>query len=260
VHYLDFLHGLHRALAPPTYLEIGIRGGKSLALSRSTTIGIDPAFKLKVEVPADAALFRETSDEYFARGHPLEPFGGRPIAMSFIDGMHLVEFALRDFINVERHADWSSVVVFDDILPRRQVEAARDRSTRAWTGDVYKIVRILKRHRPDLILLRVRTRPTGLLLVLGLDPNNGTLGGRYEQIVSEVVVPDPQKVPRDVLKRRGVLEPAAVLSGSVWSVLRDARERGAPRDDGLRLLRRAMRSDFGRFSPHSLRRFLLAST
>jgi hypothetical protein len=257
--YLDFLQGLHTALAPPTYLEIGIRGGRSLALSRSATIGIDPAFKLKFELPADTALFRETSDEYFARDQPLEPFGGRPISLSFIDGMHLVEFALRDFINVERHADWSTVVVFDDILPRQPVEAARDRSTRAWTGDVYKILRILKRNRPDLICLRVGTRPTGLLLVLGLDPDNGALGDRYEQLVSEAVVPDPQKVPRDVLKRRGVLEPAAVLAGSTWSVLRGAREAGVSRDEGIRLLRQAIRRDFGR-SGRPLRRLLRSPT
>ena len=65
VRYLEFLQGLHAALQPPTYLEIGIRRGDSLALSRSSTIGIDPAFSVKAEAPADTALFRETSDEYF---------------------------------------------------------------------------------------------------------------------------------------------------------------------------------------------------
>jgi len=256
VRYLDFLDALHGALAPPTYLEIGVRAGRSLALSRSTTVGIDPAFELTAKVPPDAALFRETSDQYFARERPLDPFGGRPISMAFIDGMHLAEFALRDFINVERHADWSSVVVFDDILPRDRMEAARDRSTRAWTGDVYKIVPILQRHRPDLICLRVRTRPTGLLLVLGLDPGSGTLAERYDHIARRAVVPDPQKVPGSVLKRRGVLEPSAVLSASVWSVLRDAHGSGLPRDEGMRRLRRAVRSDFGRLSAHSPRRLL----
>jgi hypothetical protein len=260
VRYLEFLQELHNAVAPPTYLEIGIRGGRSLALSRSATIGIDPAFKLRVEVPADAALFRETSDEYFARDQPLEPFNGRPISMSFIDGMHLVEFALRDFINVERHADWSSVVVFDDVLPRQPVEAARNRSTRAWTGDVYKIVPILKRHRPDLICLRVGTKPTGLLLVLGLNPNNRVLAERYDQIVSKAIVPDPQKVPQQVLRRRGVLDPSAVLAGSVWPILRNARQSGVSCDEGLRLLRRAIRNDFGRRRPHLWQRILRKAT
>ena len=112
---------------------------------------------------------RETSDEYFDRADPLAPLGGRRVGLSFIDGMHLAEFALRDFINVER-CHRSGAVVFDDILPRSADEAARGRHTRAWTGDVYKMLGILARHRPDLICLRVGTEPTGLLLVLGLDP------------------------------------------------------------------------------------------
>ena len=253
VRYLEFLAGVHEALAPPTYLEIGIRRGDSLTLSRSSTIGIDPDFNLKADAPADAALFRETSDDYFARERPLEPFGGRPISLAFIDGMHLAEYALRDFMNVERHADRSGVVVFDDILPRKPVEAARDRSTRAWTGDVYKILDILRRNRPDLICLRVGTRPTGLLLVMGLDPASHVLEERYERIARAADVPDPQDVPSAVLARRGVLDPAAVLSGSFWRVLREAREANAP--DGRRL-RQSVRSDFGRMRPRVLRRFV----
>jgi methyltransferase family protein len=246
VQYLRFLREVHAALVPPTYLEIGVHKGNSLALSRSSTIGIDPSFKLKPNVETDAALFRETSDDYFARDDPLAPFGGRPVSLAFIDGMHLIEFALRDFMNIERHSDWSSVVLFDDIFPRRPVEAARDRSTLGWTGDVYKIVDILREYRRDLICLRVGTKPTGLLLVMALDPSSDVLGERYPEIVSSVALPDPQDVPADVLGRRGALDPAAVLSGSFWSVLRQARAAGVNREQGLRQLRRAIRRDFGR--------------
>jgi hypothetical protein len=134
VHYLEFLRSLHERLAPPTYLEIGIRHGDSLALANCPSVGIDPEFELQVQLRGDATLFRETSDEYFDRDAPLAPFGGEPIALAFIDGMHLAEFVVRDLANVERNADWSSVVVFDDILPRSADEAARGRRTRAWTG------------------------------------------------------------------------------------------------------------------------------
>ena len=65
------------------------------------------------------------------RGRPLFAHhrGGTTLDLAFIDGMHLFEYALRDFINVERFADWSSVIVFDDMLPRNVDEAARDRHT-----------------------------------------------------------------------------------------------------------------------------------
>jgi len=130
VRYLNFLEGVHAVLEPPTYLEIGIRHGDSLALARAASVGVDPAYELKVDLPEGTTLFRETSDEYFDRDDPLEPFAGRPPALSFIDGMHLVEFALRDFISVERHSDWTSVVVFDDIFPADAEMAARRRQ--AW--------------------------------------------------------------------------------------------------------------------------------
>jgi hypothetical protein len=251
VHYLDFLAGLHERLAPPTYLEIGVRHGDSLALARGAAIGIDPDFELQVQLREDVMLFRETSDEYFDRGDPLAPFAGRRVALAFIDGMHLAEFVVRDFANVERHAEWSSVVVFDDILPRSAEEASRDRRTRAWAGDVYKLLDVLARHRPDLICLRVDTEPTGLGVVLGLDPLRSSLRERYDAIVGETVVPDPQQVPAAVLRRAGALDPEGVLAARAWPLLREARERGRSRRRGIHALRRAVRRDLGVSAPRA---------
>ena len=87
--YLDFLTGLHEAVRPRAYLEIGLRHGHSLALADCPALGVDPAFNLKVELGENVELLRETSDEYFARAKPLKPLGGRKPDMAFIDGMHL---------------------------------------------------------------------------------------------------------------------------------------------------------------------------
>jgi hypothetical protein len=244
VYYLDFLRQGHEVLEPPTYLEIGVRNGDSLALARSTSIGIDPAYRLRATPPPDTKLFRQTSDDYFERPDRLATLGGRPVAFSFIDGMHLAEFALRDFVNVERHAHWTAVVVFDDILPADADMAARDRHTRAWTGDVYKLLAVFAEHRPDLICLRIGTEPTGLLAVVGLDPSSRVLADRLDAITQRLVTPDPQSVPADVLERRGVIEPEAMLAASFWSVLRDARERDVPREEGLPAVRAAIARDF----------------
>ena len=221
--YLTFLKGLHKALRPRTYLEIGIRSGSSLALSRARSLGIDPDFNVREPLSCPVTLARTTSDEYFERPEPLAPLGGTPPDLAFIDGMHLFEFALRDFINVERNARWSSVVVFDDMLPRQSVHAARDRQTRIWTGDVFKIVPVLRDYRPDLTLLLADTAPTGLLLVLGLDPTSTVLQDNYDKIVAEHVTPDPQTVPEEFLRRRDALDPAELLRSPVWAALRRGR-------------------------------------
>jgi hypothetical protein len=244
--YLDFLARLHEVLEPPTYFEIGIRHGDSLALARSRSVGVDPSYDIRTELYPDTVLYRQTSDEYFDHPDPLQPFGGQPIALAFIDGMHLIEFALRDFINVERHSEWTSVVVVDDVLPRSVEEAARRRQTRDWTGDVYKLLSVLERERPDLICVRVATEPTGVLLVLGLDPSSSVLDERYDELVREAVRPDPQPVPKDVLERRRVVPPDTVLAASFWALLRDLRAEGAAREPGLRALRRRVRRDLPR--------------
>ena len=76
-------------------------------------------------------LIKATSDDVFAGDNPLAHFGGVPVDLAFIDGMHLSEFALRDFINIEPFMADTGVIVIDDVLPRNGLEAARDRKTRA---------------------------------------------------------------------------------------------------------------------------------
>jgi hypothetical protein len=245
VYYRDFLGRIHEVLEPPTYLEIGVRHGDSLALARSPAIGIDPAYRLRIAPAPGAKLFPVTSDDFFERAEPLLSFGGRRVGFSFIDGMHLSEYALRDFVNVERHADWTAAIVFDDILPRDVEEANRDRSTHQWTGDVYKVLEVLEAERPDLIVLRVDTEPTGLGLVLGLDPDSRVLGDRLDALCDGLVSPDPQPVPAAVLERRGALDPDTVLAASFWAALRDLRARGVDRERGLPALRSAIAGDFG---------------
>jgi hypothetical protein len=226
--YLDFLPAVHARLAPSYYLEIGVRNGVSLSLARCRRVGIDPAFSLTAELDGDVALFRTTSDEYFNRPDPLAATGGHPFDLAFIDGLHLFEFALRDFINTERHCTPRSVIVFDDVLPRSVDEAARVRHTRSWTGDVYPVIEVLARYRPDLTVVPVGTRPTGLLVVLGLDPSSTVLTDAYDKIMAEFRRPDPQPVPPELLDRLAIVPPQRVLDAPFWQVLRDAPAESTP--------------------------------
>ncbi len=64
--------------------------------------------------------------------------------------------------------------------------AERDRQkakTRAWTGDVWKIVPLLKEHRPDLKFQLFDVAPTGLVVVSNLDPENRALSDNYDAII-----------------------------------------------------------------------------
>jgi hypothetical protein len=223
--YREFLGMMHERLAPRTYLEIGVQQGHSLALSRCPSIGIDPWSTVNQELNAPSSLIGSTSDEYFARlaRDRTTPFGALPIDFAFIDGMHHFEFALRDFIGVERYSAPSSVVAFDDVLPRNVDEAARERHTEEWTGDVFRIQFALAAYRPDLVQIQVATEPTGTLLVVGLDPANRVLVDELDEIVDAYVMPDPQKLPAEIVGRTMALAPEKALGLTIWDDLREAR-------------------------------------
>lgn len=223
--YLDFLRALHGRLQPRTYLEIGVAQGHSLALSRCRSIGVDPDFEVDQQLVAPVSLLRMRSDEYFEHLERVgaRPFPRLPIDLAYVDGMHQFEYALRDFIGAERYAAPSSVIAFDDVLPRDVEEAARERATQNWVGDVFRISPALQAHRPDLLLLTVATEPTGTLLVARLDPSSRVLVERLDDIVRDYVQPDPQPVPREVLERSGALSPEEALALELWDELRAAR-------------------------------------
>lgn len=226
------LRVLHEKLRPRTYLEIGIHYGTSLALSRTRSIGVDPAFKIIRPIHCDVQLVKAPSDDFFARVDPVGHFDGVPIDLAFIDGMHLSEFALRDFINTEPLMADTGVVVLDDMLPRNGPEADRDRKTKVWTGDVYKVVEILRRRRPDLVVLLVNTGPTGTAVVLGVDQASTILKEAYEEDLEYLLRPDPQLPPQEYLDRSITVEPDVLLASPVWEQLVAHRGRSESADLG----------------------------
>ena len=167
--YYHVLMWIHAALRPSSYLEIGIRKGMSLGAVQEGTacVGVDPEPLLEREFP-NTRVFPVTSDEFFANEDIGELFGG-PLDLAFIDGLHLFEQVIRDFINVERNASPHTVVLLHDSLPLDEVTAGRERVTDFYSGDVWKAVLAIRRLRPELEMATVPAAPTGLTLVKGLD-------------------------------------------------------------------------------------------
>lgn len=227
MHRHELLAGLHERLAPRTYFEIGVEVGRSLTLSRTCSVGVDPFFSIKRELQCDLQLVRTTSDEFFARDEPFAHFPVPVVDLAFIDGMHLAEYLLRDIINTERHAHATTVIVLDDMLPRNAAEASRDRApgraAGAWAGDVYKVIEVIRRHRPDLVCLELDTTPTGTVALMVPDPANQALLRAYDGLVEELVTRDGDP-PQSVLGRTRAIDPRALLEATVWSHLRELRE------------------------------------
>ena len=218
--YRDVLGAVHEHLGPELYLEIGVRQGDSLALARCPAIAVDP-FPEIAAVPEQAQVFAEASDDFFEHDAPEALVS--PPDLVFIDGMHLFEYALRDFMNVERWAHPATAVVIDDVLPNHPAQAERDRRTLVWTGDVWKLADCLRTHRPDLRLVPIDAEPTGLLLVVGLDPDDRTLWADYDGIVDRYRGAAHATPPPEVLDRTGAVAPDDPSIAALLGALRQAR-------------------------------------
>lgn len=197
IQYGAVLVALHRHFQPQSYLEIGTLSGESLAFANCPSIAIDPGFAINRNAMGDkpACLFMQMpSDRFFATYNPAALLN-RPIDLAFLDGMHLFEFLLRDFINTERHCHPGSIVLMHDCLPtdayiaRRELGDSRfaQRSPHPdwWAGDVWKTVAILKQHRPDLKILALDAEPTGLIAITGLNPRSEVLSQRYFAVTEQ---------------------------------------------------------------------------
>ncbi|WP_163698000.1 class I SAM-dependent methyltransferase [Mycolicibacterium sarraceniae] len=190
--YLQIMARMHQHLRPDTYLEIGIDKGHSFDIVRPETlaVGIDPNPQLQKPLGPNHRVFAQTSDDFFDQNDVLAELGGKTIDLAFIDGMHQVEFALRDFINVEKYSTPDTTVLIHDVYPIDPTSAARERSSRFWSGDIWRLILMLKKYRPDLSVNVIGTRPTGLGIVQNLDPQSRVLSDNIDEILEEFLALD----------------------------------------------------------------------
>ena len=185
--YLAILSSFQDSLRPESYVEIGVATGDSLALAKPGTrsVGIDPMPRINNTIESRAKIYPITTDDFFELYNLFEELGTSRLALAFIDGLHLFEQALKDFINLERYADKDTVILIHDCLPITRRAAARERTTFFWCGDVWKVIPCLKAYRPDLTVHVIPTCPSGLGVITNLDPNSTVLLENFNQIVTE---------------------------------------------------------------------------
>lgn len=197
-HYTRLLARLHDILKPRTYLEVGTLHGDTLTLARCASLAIDPDFQVSGDImkgKPSCFLAQMGSDRFFESHNPNTYLGG-PVDLALIDGMHLYEYLLRDFANIEAHCKKKSIILIHDCLPTDAFVARRNAADRAlethsdhpewWAGDVWKALLILRKARPDLRILSFDAAPTGLVAVTNLDPGSDVLTKGYYPLIDSV--------------------------------------------------------------------------
>jgi hypothetical protein len=197
--YFQVLARILDFVKPRTYVEIGVECGDSIRQVKPPTlaIGVDPEPRLTVPLAENHRVFAETSDAFFARRDLRAELGGLPVDLAFIDGMHHFEYALRDFANLERYCTRDSTILIHDCYPLDRETAERDQLHVFWSGDIWRLVVLLKKYRPDLALHTIGTPPTGLALVRNLDSGSRYLLDHYDRLLAEFLALDYSYLDED---------------------------------------------------------------
>jgi hypothetical protein len=194
-YFTQFLATLDKALAPELVFESGSSGDFAIRHFSRSTVCVDPGLhRLPERAAAARTLFFKTdSARFFRTMNPAAVLGG-PIDLAFLDGEHLFEMVLDDFIHTERLCQAGSQIILHDCLPLNTRMAERVRrsdpdeaeATRAfWTGDAWKMLPILRKYRPDLTITVVDCAPTGLVICSGLNPGSTVLADHEAEIRRE---------------------------------------------------------------------------
>jgi hypothetical protein len=220
--YYDFMAEISQKRRTARYLEVGVNEGKLMSyVHADAAVGVDPSFVLTCNAASNkkrVTLIQETSDYFFSAFDARALLGGPP-ELVFLDGLHTFEYLLRDFYNTEAISAPNSLIVLHDCLPLDGVMAERHIATWQeltvgtryagfWTGDVWKLVPILKEFRPDLHVVFVDCPPTGLVCITNLDPSSRVLASNYIEIVNRY-----RKLPNSVEEIRKMYEGITIVSG-----------------------------------------------
>ena len=185
--YFRLLGRIHAHVRPRTYVEIGVAHGETLRIvdPATRTLGVDPNPRIHFELPPNVRIFAETSDDFFANHDVGAELGGLPLELAFIDGMHQFEFALRDFMNIEALCTPDSTILVHDVYPLDERTASRERATGFWSGDIWRLILLLRKYRPDLRVHTIAAHPTGLATIRNLDPRSRYIRDHLDELIDE---------------------------------------------------------------------------
>jgi Rps23 Pro-64 3,4-dihydroxylase Tpa1-like proline 4-hydroxylase len=134
-----------------SYLEIGIETGYTFTnVNIEEKIGVDPDPKIE-----SSNIIKKTSDEFFKNND-------KNFDIIFIDGMHQLEYVLKDFNNSVKFLNKNGIIFIDDVLPISKNEQEKIpinpiyengilKYSSPWTGDVWKFIYYLLLNFKDKI-------------------------------------------------------------------------------------------------------------
>jgi Glycosyltransferase 61 len=183
----EYLLRFLNLIQPKNYVEFNTTDGKLFSHLQCPCIGIGEHYEIKSSIKIPLKLFRCKTIQFFEKYKLYELLENSTLSCSFIDHAHHFEDVLKNFIELEKASNNLTLVALDNVLPRSGEEASRVRVIDRWMGDVWKIVLVLREYRPDLKIVVIDDRGTGLIFITNLDSQSTTLQDSLNEIIKKYI-------------------------------------------------------------------------
>jgi hypothetical protein len=181
----SYIKYLLECLQPKNYVELGVTDGDAFACINCAAIGIGNYYNIQSSITIPLKLFRQTSEHFFNKNNLKRELNGQDIDFCFIDNAHHFEIVLKEIISLEKFSNSSSLIVLDNLLPANAEIASRIPKEGHWMGDVWKIIPILRKYRPDLQVFVVDDGGTGIGLISSCSSASTVLSENVATIIEE---------------------------------------------------------------------------
>ena len=133
-----------------TYLELGVRLGTCFRyIQARAKVGVDPCRTKPISKLRVGESFYEMTSDVFFHEVATTAFSTEKVDVCLVDGWHTFEQSLADTLNAAKFLHRDGTIVLDDVYPDTEDKAALTPHGRAWTGDVWKTMALLRSTQPE---------------------------------------------------------------------------------------------------------------
>jgi hypothetical protein len=197
IHYTKFVPFMIDGLDATSFFQLGPGLGKGTSDVTADVLWVSAALggASSITIHRNRTTVLKMSPKFFFAHQDLRAYFPLGPDVAFLDGDHHIEVLLNEFVRTERACHSGSLILVHDCLPLndrmaersfRLVQAEGAATRDFWTGDVWKLVPILKCLRPEMKLFYIDCPPTGLLVCAQLDPLSNALEADSSELVQSL--------------------------------------------------------------------------
>lgn len=185
---LDVLSFLFNKVRPKLFVTLGDHAKYVQCVPQPILgLGVDPwpLMKLK-ELPPNQLVYPVTSDYFFHSPYMIKDLHPDIVLIS---GFKRFEQVLRDVIFSEKLCQKNSVILVTNTVPLEEGDTDRADITTSkhQTGDIFKIIPVYKKYRPDIKVSTITDVDKGVTIFENLDESNHVLQHELVSAVGDVI-------------------------------------------------------------------------